>query len=218
MKYKLLKNTPNCNAGEIFEYCKEHNQYFDKDKICWYGINTIENNKQWFSKFILKSEDNVDIFEGEYAYLYFINSAVVVDTNHLLHRKHIDPGTIINSILDDIVIFNDITVFKHKANAEEYKKSIKQKKYTINDVCNATEYLFKVREKYVSEYNKDREHKWEPQWNNHFGVNYTVIRIYNSLSVVECEGYYTTLSFPTSDIAKKSLEEHKELWEVYFQL
>lgn len=218
MKYKLLKNTPNCNAGEIFKYCKEHNQYFDKDKTCWYGKETIEDNKQWFSKFIITSKDNVDIYEGEYVYLYFIKSDIIIDTNYLLSQKHIEPGTIINSILDNVVSFDNIIVFKTKTNAEAYKNYIKQKNYTINDVCNATEYLFKIREQYVKDYNKDKEYKWKPQWNNHFGVNYTVIRIYNTLNVVECEGYYTPLSFPTSDLAKKCLEEHKELWEVYYQL
>ena len=78
--------------------------------------------------------------------------------------------------------------------------------------------LSQLHKAMIDEYNRINNCDWKPNWNNQFGKNWVVCRLYNDLKIFCKDSDYHHLTFPTEEMAQFSLDYHKELWEQYYEL
>lgn len=114
MKYKLKKDLPDVKAGAIFEYCNKTNSY--RCDNSYIDLPEHKMTSDWFAKYLFTTEDNEDLFVGDYCFYVRPDSfkTEVVD-------EPLEDGT---NYKED---FKHFIYFAKEINAEEYLFILKQK-------------------------------------------------------------------------------------------
>ena len=114
MKYKQLKELPERPVGTI--WCKGVNEYVSGSDS--YPIYIMENNSEWFARFVFKTEDLIDIYVGDTYYTVFDKPYDNIEVN-VVYGKY---------IADDINYSNRAKKFSTEQAALIY---ISKKKYPV---------------------------------------------------------------------------------------
>lgn len=120
MKYKLLKDLPDINAGATLKTVtnidNEHYVVFDKEFVLLsknyiggykYPLQFVQDNPDSFAPYLFTSNDNVDIYKGDYVCVVTISDSIF-EVNNCLFKD-----------LDESCLY-----YSTKENAEQYLKNI----------------------------------------------------------------------------------------------
>jgi len=124
-KYKLVKDLPWLSRGSIFfldikkEYIKDRISYLPTVlgmKCERFAINPdwVENNPEWFVKYQFTTEDNVDIYTGDYG-------CYILKSNTIYYFNWVESSSQLKGAI----------YFSSEEKAQEYLDSLKVPKWVI---------------------------------------------------------------------------------------
>lgn len=124
MKYKLLQNAPNAKKGDIFDIDASSRFEFYTNGNGSYHKDEVENNPDWFGKYILTTEDKVDIYneKGTIAALVLKN----------YNENSIKKNDIIDIVIEPTIAYWNKDTWKFFSTKQAAEKYL-EPKLKIND-------------------------------------------------------------------------------------